>query len=132
MILNILRFAGISMFVFVGGKCCIWIFWNGVFLTYCFFLIYKSFCKKIQNFQSLQKIIAVWVICIIVMMMREYIQKNKYEPFYEMLVNWQTEIINSFTLIDGRRINNSFIESKNRILEKLLYNGKVPSRKVRT
>jgi hypothetical protein len=48
---------------------------------------------------------------------------EEYEPFYEMLVNWQSEIINSFTLIDGRRINNSFIESKNRILEKLLYNG---------
>lgn len=48
---------------------------------------------------------------------------EEYEPFYEMLTNWQREIINSFTLIDGKRINNSFIESKNRILEKLLYNG---------
>ena len=53
------------------------------FLTYCFFLIYKSFCKKIQNFQSLQKIIAVWVIGIIVMIIIEYIQKNKYELPYE-------------------------------------------------
>jgi len=48
---------------------------------------------------------------------------EEYEPFYEMLTNWQREVINSFTLIDGKRINNSFIESKNRILEKLLYNG---------
>ncbi len=48
---------------------------------------------------------------------------EEFEPFYGMLTNWRTEIINSFTTINGIRINNSFIESKNRILEKLLYNG---------
>jgi len=44
-------------------------------------------------------------------------------PFYTLLTNWRVEIINSFTIIGGIRINNSFIESKNRLLEKLLYNG---------
>ena len=48
---------------------------------------------------------------------------EEYEPFYEMLTNWRQEIINSFTLIDGVRINNGRMESKNRLLEKLLYNG---------
>ena len=33
------------------------------------------------------------------------------------------EIINSFTRIDGRRINNSYIESKNRQLEHLINNA---------
>ena len=48
---------------------------------------------------------------------------KEFEPFYRMLSNWRTEIINSFTTINGIRINNSYIESKNKILEKLLYNG---------
>jgi len=48
---------------------------------------------------------------------------EEFEPFYKLLGNWRTEIINSFTAINGVRINNSLIESKNRILEKLLYNG---------
>ena len=48
---------------------------------------------------------------------------KEFEPFYKMLSNWRTEIIYSFTTINGIRINNSYIESKNRILEKLLYNG---------
>ncbi|MBQ9634921.1 MAG: ISL3 family transposase [Acidaminococcaceae bacterium] len=47
----------------------------------------------------------------------------EYEPFYEMLTNWRNEVVNSFTLVDGVRINNSLMESKNRILEKLFYNG---------
>lgn len=45
------------------------------------------------------------------------------EPFSVLLNNWHTEIANSFTPIQGVRINNSFMESKNRILEKLLYNS---------
>ena len=48
---------------------------------------------------------------------------EEYEPFYEMLTNWRQEIINSFTLIDGARINNGRMEAKNRLLEKLFYNG---------
>ena len=48
---------------------------------------------------------------------------EEYEPFYEMLTNWRQEIINSFTLVDGARINNGRMEAKNRLLEKLFYNG---------
>ena len=47
----------------------------------------------------------------------------EYDEFYTLLVNWTEEIVNSFTVIDGMRINNSYIESKNRQLEKLLYNA---------
>ena len=47
----------------------------------------------------------------------------EYDEFYTLLVNWTEEIVNSFTVIDGTRINNSYIESKNRQLEKLLYNA---------
>ncbi len=48
---------------------------------------------------------------------------SEYEGFYKMLRNWKTEIINSFKIVEGRRINNSYIESKNRQLERLLYNA---------
>ena len=48
---------------------------------------------------------------------------SEYEEFYNLLRNWKQEIINSFNTVEGRRINNSYIESKNRLLEKLLYNA---------
>ena len=47
----------------------------------------------------------------------------EYNEFYGLLVNWKQEILNSFTTINGRRINNSYIESKNRILKKLIINA---------
>jgi len=48
---------------------------------------------------------------------------DEYEAFYILLGNWKHEILNSFTLIDGKRINNSYIESKNRIIGKLITNA---------
>lgn len=48
---------------------------------------------------------------------------EEYDEFYGLLVNWREEIINSFTRINGKRINNSHIESKNRIVEKLIDNA---------
>ena len=47
----------------------------------------------------------------------------EYNEFYGLLVNWKQEILNSFTTINGRRINNSYSESKNRILKKLIINA---------
>ena len=47
----------------------------------------------------------------------------EYEEFHILLVNWREEIINSFTVIDDKRINNSFMESKNRLVAKLIYNA---------
>lgn len=47
----------------------------------------------------------------------------EYDEFYTMISNWRDEIINSFIKINGNRINNSYIESKNRIIEKLMYNA---------
>lgn len=48
---------------------------------------------------------------------------EEYEEFYKMLINWREEIINSFTLINGKRINNSYMESKNRVLSRLIFNA---------
>ncbi|MCF0111559.1 MAG: ISL3 family transposase [Erysipelotrichaceae bacterium] len=48
---------------------------------------------------------------------REYIE------FYNLLIHWNKEIVNSFTIINGRRINNSYIESRNRLLELLIQNA---------
>lgn len=40
-----------------------------------------------------------------------------------IMLNWKQEILNSFTRVEDRRINNSHIESKNRIIEKLMLNA---------
>lgn len=48
---------------------------------------------------------------------------KEYMEFYNLLVNWHTEIINSFTIYNGVRINNSYIESRNKKIETLMYNA---------
>lgn len=48
---------------------------------------------------------------------------EEYHEFYNLLINWNKEIINSFTIINSRRINNSFIESRNNQIERLIYNA---------
>lgn len=48
---------------------------------------------------------------------------EEYEEFFKLLINWRDEIINSFTLINGKRINNSYMESKNRIVGRLIFNA---------
>ncbi|MFR3060969.1 MAG: transposase [Holdemanella porci] len=40
------------------------------------------------------------------------------------LINWSQEIINSFTFIDGRRITNGIMESKNGIIKEIKNNAK--------
>lgn len=40
------------------------------------------------------------------------------------LINWSQEIINSFTFIDGRRITNGIMESKNGIAKEIKNNAK--------
>lgn len=47
----------------------------------------------------------------------------EYEEFTNTLIKWKKEIVNSFTIINGKRLNNSYIESKNRIIERLMYNA---------
>lgn len=48
---------------------------------------------------------------------------EEYVEFYNLMVNWSQEIINSFTKVDFKRINNSYIESRNRQIDKLFYNA---------
>lgn len=48
----------------------------------------------------------------------------EYSEFVTLLVNWKQEIINSFTIYKGKRINNSVAESMNAIIKRLLYNTK--------
>ena len=48
---------------------------------------------------------------------------EEYEEFFNMLGNWREEIINSFITVNGRRINNSYMESKNRLVGKLIFNA---------
>ena len=44
--------------------------------------------------------------------------------FYNLPVNWSQEIINSFTVVGSKRINNSYIESRNNQIDKLFINAK--------
>ena len=48
---------------------------------------------------------------------------DEYIEFYNLLINWSQEIINSFTVVYSRRINNSYIESRNRQIESLFFNA---------
>ena len=48
---------------------------------------------------------------------------KEYNAFSSLLINWKKEIVNSFIVIDGKRINNSFIESRNRQIGSLIYNA---------
>ena len=45
---------------------------------------------------------------------------SEYIPFWKMLQNWKTEIINSFTRINGHRISNGPIEKANAEIRKLI------------
>ena len=48
---------------------------------------------------------------------------KEYKAFSSLLINWEKEIVNSFSVIEGKRINNSFIESRNRQIGSLIYNA---------
>ena len=48
---------------------------------------------------------------------------KEYTDFYNLLINWFQEIVNSFSTVSGRRINNSYIESRNNQLDKLFFNA---------
>lgn len=48
---------------------------------------------------------------------------EEYKYFYTLLTNWKNEIVNSFIVVNGKRINNSYIESRNRSIDTLLYNA---------
>ncbi|MDD5801735.1 MAG: transposase [Solobacterium sp.] len=48
---------------------------------------------------------------------------KEYKAFASMLVNWKKEIVNSFITVDGKRINNSYIESRNKQVASLMYNA---------
>lgn len=50
-------------------------------------------------------------------------QIREYDEFCTVLSNWKQEIVNLFTVVNGRRINNSHIESKNRQVQRLLNNA---------
>ena len=48
---------------------------------------------------------------------------KEYEEFYTLLINWNQEIVNSFIKVKDRRIHNSYIESRNAKIERLIMNA---------
>lgn len=49
---------------------------------------------------------------------------SKYSEFITSLVNWKIEIVNSFIVYKGKRINSSVAESMNVTISNLIYNSK--------
>lgn len=64
------------------------------------------------------------------MIIHKHIEEMKKSNIQEILklkktlINWSQEIINSFTFIDGRRITNGIMESKNGIAKEIKNNAK--------
>ena len=58
-------------------------------------------------------------------LIRKFGESNikEYEEFYNLLINWNQEIINSFIKVKSKRINNSYIESRNAKIERLIMNA---------
>ena len=59
-------------------------------------------------------------------LLNDFIEANIYEytEFITLLKNWKEEIINSFTTVKGRRINNGIAESINQNVATIIYNTK--------
>lgn len=59
-------------------------------------------------------------------LLNDFIEANIYEytEFITLLKNWKEEVINSFTTVKGRRINNGIAESINQNVATIIYNTK--------
>jgi transposase len=77
------------------------------------YIFFNRNCNNNNVEEELEKQIEAFRVCDI----------KEYKSFYTLLINWKQEIINSFTVVDGKRINNSYIESRNRIIDTLMYNA---------
>lgn len=77
------------------------------------YIFFNRNCNINNVEEELEKQIEAFKVCDI----------KEYKSFYTLLVNWKQEIINSFIVVDGKRINNSYIESRNRTIDTLMYNA---------
>jgi len=77
------------------------------------YIYFNTNTKLINAKEELTKMITIFESCEI----------KEYKPFYNLLVNWFEEIVNSFNIINGKRINNSYIESRNKNIEILMFNA---------
>lgn len=59
-------------------------------------------------------------------MIEEFIKADiyEYQEFTTLLTNWKSEIVNSFIIYKGKRINNSIAESINSQISVILFNTK--------
>lgn len=78
------------------------------------YMIFNSTCSLRDAPFQLDNLIDDFVKCEIL----------EYTEFTGLLQNWRDEIINSFTIYKGRRINNSVAESMNALIKDLLHNTK--------
>ena len=78
------------------------------------YMIFNSTCTLEEAPQKLDNLIS------------KFIKSNipEYAEFSDLLITWRNEIINSFTVYKGRRINNSVAESLNSVAKTILNNTK--------
>lgn len=59
-------------------------------------------------------------------LIEEFIKADiyEYQEFTTLLTNWKSEIVNSFIIYKGKRINNSITESINSQISVILFNTK--------
>lgn len=77
------------------------------------YMYFNANTKLINAKEELSKIVEKFGNCNI----------KEYVSFYNLLINWFDEIVNSFTIVNGKRINNSYIESRNKNIETLMFNA---------
>ena len=77
------------------------------------YIYFNANCNLVDAKKELTKMIEKFASCDI----------KEYEPFYNLLINWFDEIVNSFNTINGKRINNSYIESRNKNIDTLMFNA---------
>ena len=80
-------------------------------------------CTKISPAQMLAQGINTPPKCVVWSALQHWCGEKSLQHFYKMLQNWREEIINSFTKINGRRINNSYMESKNKEVGRLIFSA---------
>ena len=78
-----------------------------------FFLLYKR-QNQVTNIEGAESMIDTFI------NNQEIIKVEEFIPIIKMLINWKPYIINSFNVVDGRRISNGPIEGFNSNFKKMM------------
>ena len=82
-------------------------------ITHDFFLLYKR-QNQVTNIEGAESMINGFI------NNQEIIKVEEFIPIIKMLINWKPYIINSFNIVDGRRLSNGPIEGFNSNFKKMM------------